>query len=148
MDNQEIVAINISVLKGTQKKPVPRVEIDMNGIVGDAHAGTDKRQISLLPIESIEAFSKRTKDGISHGDFAENLIVSGIDFKTIRPGDRFRINSVELEVTQIGKSCHGHGCRIYVEVGDCIMPKEGVFTVVRKSGEIKVGDSVQLIGSD
>ncbi len=145
MGKKKIIAINVSDEKGTLKKTVNVADIDMSGIVGDAHAGTKNRQISLLSHESIKNFTKRTKTGINNGDFAENIIIAGIDFKKISLGDLFRINSTELKVTQIGKECHGHGCRIYQEVGDCIMPKEGVFTVVINPGRIKVGDDFDYI---
>ena len=141
----KIIALNTSSEKGTLKKTVDNVNIDMNGIVGDAHAGTKNRQISLLSYESINNFTKRTKTGINNGDFAENIIVSGIDFSTISLGDIFKINRVELKVTQIGKECHGHECRIYQEVGDCIMPKEGLFTTVLNPGKIKVNDQVEYL---
>lgn len=141
----KIIALNTSSEKGTLKKTVDSVRIDMNGIVGDAHAGTKNRQISLLSYESITNFTKRTKTGINNGDFAENIIVSGFDFDKVSLGDIFKINTVELKVTQIGKECHGHKCRIYQEVGDCIMPKEGLFTIVLTSGEIKVNDKVEYL---
>jgi len=140
----KIMGLNISEKKGVMKHTVDKVSVDMRGIVGDAHAGTNKRQISLLSYESIQEFTKRTKTGIKNGDFAENIIVSGIDFKSVKLGDIFKINEVELEITQIGKKCH-HDCRIYQEVGDCIMPTEGLFTTVLKQGNISVGDSVSLI---
>jgi len=140
----KIMGLNISEQKGIMKHTVDSVKIDMLGIVGDAHAGTNKRQISLLSYESIQEFTKRTKTGIKNGDFAENIIVSEIDFKKVALGDIFKINDVKLEITQIGKKCH-HDCRIYQEVGDCIMPTEGLFTTVRSVGEIKINDTVEYI---
>jgi len=141
----KIGSINISEKKGTVKKPVTEVVIDEFGIQGDAHAGAWHRQISLLGRDSIHTFEEKAGRKIKSGEFAENIILEGIDLSAVSLLDRFRINEVLLEVTQIGKACHGDGCPIYIAVGDCVMPREGLFTRVLKSGSFKTGDPVTYI---
>lgn len=139
-----VMAVCTSPAKGTQKQDVGKaVFIEDFGIEGDAHAGKWHRQVSLLSYEKIEEFRRRGAE-VAFGAFGENLVVEGIDFKTLPIGTRFRCNEVELVLTQIGKQCH-HGCEIFQKMGDCIMPREGVFTKVEKGGEIKVGDMLEII---
>lgn len=138
----KVVSVNISVEKGTIKKPVEFIEISDKGIIGDAHAGNWNRQISLLGVESIEKFSKDSGMEFKPGEFAENITTEGFTLYDARPLDRFVIGEVEMEVTQIGKSCHGDGCAIYREVGKCVMPKEGIFCRTTKKGLIRPGDIV------
>jgi len=140
-----IKAISISSEKGVPKRNVPEAELQADfGIVGDAHAGSGPRQVSLLDIESMEELRRNGAD-ISPGDFAENLTVEGIDLSALRVGRRLRIGgTVELEVTQLGKRCHGR-CRIFEKLGDCIMPRQGVFARVVTGGRIRAGDAVELI---
>lgn len=139
-----VMAVCTSPAKGTQKQDVEQaVFIEDFGIEGDAHAGKWHRQVSLLSYEKIEEFRRRGAE-VAFGAFGENLVVEGIDFKTLPIGTRFRCNEVELVLTQIGKQCH-HGCEIFQKMGDCIMPREGVFTKVEKGGEIKVGDMLEII---
>lgn len=140
-----VVSVNISEEKGTVKVPVAEIVIDDKGIVGDAHAGSWHRQVSLLAAEDIEVFSKEADRKISPGEFAENITVSGIDLGRVAVLDRFIIGDVELEVTQIGKKCHGDGCAIFREIGQCVMPKRGLFCRVISGGTIKSGDRVEFI---
>lgn len=139
----KIVSVNISEKKGTIKKPVERVVLNEKGIVNDAHAGNWHRQITLLAKERIDEFSKEIGRKVQYGEFAENITTQGIDLTRITLLDRFKIGKVELEVTQIGKKCHGDGCAIYREIGKCVMPKEGIFCRVLKSGEILAGDVLE-----
>jgi len=137
-----IAAICISREKGTVKEPVPRAELRMDhGIVDDAHAGPWHRQVSLLPRESIERM-KEIIPTIVDGAFAENVVTDGIDLATLSIGDHLRLgDEVVLEVTQIGKECH-NACAIKVQVGDCIMPREGIFCRVLAGGTLTPGDAV------
>lgn len=131
----KILSINISTRKGEQKKPVDKVVIKENsGIEGDAHAGTWHRQISLLANEDIETMRKRGIE-LNYGDFAENITTEGVELSSLPIGTRLYLGSTIMEVTQIGKECH-HGCAIYQAVGDCVMPRKGIFTRVLKGGEI------------
>jgi molybdenum cofactor synthesis domain-containing protein len=136
----EVISVNVSDRKGTIKRPVERITIDVSGVVGDAHAGPWQRQVSLLSQESIERFSEKLGRKIMPGEFAENLTVAGLDFSAVAVLDRFRFGGVELEVTQIGKRCHGRGCAIFQEVGQCVMPAEGIFTRVVHGGELASSD--------
>ncbi|MGD9637554.1 MAG: molybdopterin-binding protein [Alphaproteobacteria bacterium] len=138
----KIISVNISEKKGIIKTPKASVTIDANGIVGDAHAGAWHRQISLLGLSSIEKFEAKAKREINAGEFAENFTVGGIDIMKTAVLDRFKIGEVELEVTQLGKKCHGDNCAIYREVGNCVMPKEGIFCRVIKGGIINAGDEI------
>ena len=140
----KVIAVCLSEHKGTQKKNVgSAVFVEDWGIENDAHAGKWHRQVSLLSHDKIEAFRARGAEVID-GAFGENLVVEGIDFRTLPIGTRFRCNEVELELTQIGKECH-HGCEIFKKMGDCIMPREGVFTRVLHGGTISVGDELTIV---
>lgn len=142
-----IRGICISERRGTRKMEVPEAKLKINwGIEGDAHGGNWHRQVSLLSLEKIEEFRKKGAD-VDFGAFGENLIVEGFDFSSLPVGSRFRIGDAELEMTQIGKECHSH-CAIYQTMGDCIMPREGVFAEVRKPGRIRVNDEVILLPED
>jgi molybdenum cofactor synthesis domain-containing protein len=137
-----LVAVNVAERKGTAKTPVARAFIDMNGVVGDAHAGPWHRQVSLLAEESIVGFGESAGRAFAPGEFAENLTTQGLDPGDVSLLDRFRIGTVELEVAQIGKHCHGDGCAIYQAVGRCLMPREGLFCRVLAGGEVAPGDRV------
>lgn len=140
----KVVGICISEKRGTPKIEVKEAEILKGwGIKGDAHGGNWHRQISLLSFEKIEDFRAKGAE-VQFGAFGENLIIEGFDLRKLPVGTRFRIGDVVLELTQIGKDCHSH-CEIYKRMGDCIMPREGVFTEVVTGGHIKVGDVVRLI---
>lgn len=140
----KVIAVCISEKKGTQKTEVPSINLVPEwGIEGDAHAGKWHRQVSLLALEKIEAFRERGAQ-VDFGAFGENIIVKGFDLRDLPVGTRFRIGSALLELTQIGKECHDH-CAIYHQVGDCIMPREGVFTIVLEGGTVKAGDDIELI---
>jgi len=141
----KIKAISISEKKGMRKKNVPEAQLKVeHGIVGDAHAGNWHRQISLLSFESI---SEVVAQGIivSPGDFAENITTEGIDLKEIKVCDKILLGeNTKIEITQIGKKCHSK-CEIFKQLGDCIMPRDGLFAKVIKSGSIKVGDKIEVI---
>ena len=139
-----VLAVCVSTEKGTQKQNVgTAVFVEDWGIEGDAHAGKWHRQVSLLSHEKIEAFRARGAQ-VEDGAFGENLVVSGIDFRSLPLGTKFQCNDVVLELTQIGKECH-NGCEIYKIMGDCIMPREGVFTRVLHGGTISVGDTLRIL---
>lgn len=140
----KVIAVCISEKKGTQKTNIHEaVVVEDFGIENDAHAGKWHRQVSLLSYEKIEAFKAKGAP-VEDGAFGENLIVSGIDFKSLPVGTRFRCNEVVLELTQIGKECH-NGCEIFKIMGDCIMPREGVFTRVLHGGIIREGDIMTVL---
>lgn len=134
-------AICISEEKGTQKHEIEVAVLQEDwGIERDAHAGKWHRQVSMLSYEKIEEFRAKGAE-VDFGAFGENLIVEGFDLRTIPVGTKFQIGDVLLELTQIGKECHSH-CEIYKIMGDCIMPREGVFTKVLRGGLIRPGDEV------
>ena len=139
----KVIAVCISKKKGTPKKNIEKAMlIKDHGLQNDAHAGPWHRQVSLLSYDKVEEFRK--KGGMVHnGAFGENILVEGIDFRALPVGTRLKCNDVILEITQIGKECHSH-CAIFHQVGDCIMPREGVFAKVIKSGMINVGDEMQF----
>ncbi|HLO90054.1 MAG TPA: molybdenum cofactor synthesis domain-containing protein [Lentimicrobium sp.] len=140
-----VVSVNVSEKKGTIKMPVPEIELTDIGVKGDAHSGKWHRQVSLLGTESFEKFEGQAGRKLAYGEFAENITTSGIILYQTKPLDKFIIGNTELEVTQIGKHCHGDGCAIYREVGNCVMPKEGIFCRVLRNGTIKAGDVVKYI---
>lgn len=138
----KVVAVNTSEKKGVVKKPRDEIKlVEDFGISGDAHAGKWHRQVSLLALESIEKMKKLGINDLSYGVFAENITTEGIELYTLPIGTTFIINDVVLELTQIGKECH-QGCEIRKLVGDCVMPREGIFTRVIKGGTIKPGDEI------
>lgn len=138
----KVESVNISDKKGVQKHPVDEIQcIDDFGIVNDAHAGSGHRQVSLLGVEAIDEMRKKAGDfKINYGDFAENIVTRGIDWASAVVGKTIVIDNVILEITQIGKECHS-GCVISQTVGECIMPKMGVFTRVIRGGKLHVGSS-------
>ncbi|MGN0349592.1 MAG: MOSC domain-containing protein [Roseburia sp.] len=139
-----VIAVCISEKKGTQKKNVGSVRLLENwGIEGDAHAGKWHRQVSLLSHDRVEEFRARGAV-VDDGAFGENLVVESLDFKSLPIGTKFQCNDVILELTQVGKECHSH-CEIYKVMGDCIMPREGVFARVLHGGEISVGDKMMIL---
>ncbi len=142
-----VLAVCISERKGTEKQNVGTARFLAGwGIENDSHAGRWHRQVSLLSHDQIEAF-RAGGAAIAAGAFGENLVVSGIDFRSLPIGTRLRCNDVVLELTQIGKECHS-GCAIYQRMGDCIMPREGVFTRVLHGGTISVGDTLTVQEGD
>jgi MOSC domain-containing protein YiiM len=132
-----VEAVCLSHKKGIVKKEMDNIVLIENwGIDGDAHAGDWHRQVSLLAGESIDTV-KETLPTLKNGAFAENIITRGIDLTTLKIGDRLQVgDTVILEITQIGKECHNSGCAIKKATGDCIMPREGIFSRVIQGGEI------------
>ncbi len=139
MQHIQINSVNISTNKGTIKKPVDQIELTHYGVSGDAHAGTWNRQVSLLGTESIVKFELGAGRKVAYGEFAENITTTGIELWLTHPLDRFTFGEIELEVTQIGKECHGASCAIFKEVGNCVMPKEGIFCRVVSPGTLSAG---------
>lgn len=140
----KIIAVCISEKKGTQKRNIQAAKLITDfGIENDAHAGKWHRQVSLLSFEKISDFKAKGAD-ITDGAFGENLIVEGFDLSKLPIGTRFKCNDVILELTQVGKECHSH-CQIYKIMGDCIMPREGVFTKVIRGGRISAGDTIDIL---
>lgn len=143
----QIKSVNISGKKGVEKHPVDEAVFMENfGIQGDAHGGDWHRQISFLAVEAVTRMQHQIDESnqklsLDPGIFAENILTEGIDWTKTRVGGRIFINnSVELEVTQIGKKCH-HGCAIFKLVGNCIMPTQGIFAKVIKGGKVHAEDS-------
>ena len=143
----QVKAISISKEKGIPKTNVPEADLQAGlGVIGDAHADGGHRQVSLLAAEQIDRMREKGAS-VSPGEFAENITTQGLDLRTLKVGSRLRVGAAEIIVTQFGKQCHGR-CAIYERVGDCIMPREGIFARVIASGRIKVGDTIELIMDD
>ncbi|MBI9075770.1 MAG: MOSC domain-containing protein [Desulfatibacillum sp.] len=142
----KIVSIALSRKKGTRKTCVEQAMlIKEHGLENDAHAGPWHRQVSFLSSEAIDWAKEKGLD-VNFGDFAENIATTGIDWKSMPVGSRFRLGAEALvEITQIGKECHKK-CAIYYQAGDCIMPREGVFARVLEGGTIVVGDGIEEAG--
>ena len=145
MSVKKVISVNRSQKKGTIKNPVEKIEIDSNGVIGDAHAGDWNRQISLLGEESIVKFAEQIGRKLNFGEFAENITTSGLKLFDMHPLDKLIIGDIELDVTQIGKKCHGTSCNIFKETGDCVMPTEGIFCRVIKGGIVKPEDRIQYL---
>jgi len=138
----KITHVNLSREKGTIKQPVNEVVVDGWGIQGDAHAGPWHRQVSLIDRDSLDRFYHKTGRKVQPGEFAENLTVEGMDPGHVKLLDRFAHKEMILEVTQIGKKCHGDDCAIFREVGKCAMPEEGIFTRVLRGGFVRPGEAL------
>ncbi|MHC4395117.1 MAG: MOSC domain-containing protein [Planctomycetota bacterium] len=141
----KIKAVSVSKERGTRKYNVPTVELKVDfGMTGDAHGGDWHRQISLLAVESIDKMTAKGAE-VTAGDFAENITTEGIDLQGLSVGSKLRLGSdAEIEVTQFGKKCH-QACEILKLTGDCIMPREGIFAKVTKPGQIKPGDTIEVL---
>ena len=138
-----VLAVCRSSVRGIQKTNEQSGWFETEwGIRGDAHAGRWHRQVSLLSADRIARFNEKGA-GVGPGDFGENLVVEGIDFSSLPVGTWLRCGDVLLEITQIGKECHSH-CAIYHKMGDCIMPREGVFARVLEAGQISIGDQMSV----
>ena len=148
MNKGKIIAVSISDKKGARKKNVNFAELKEDfGIIGDVHAGTQNRQVSLLAEESIDKMRNKGLT-LKSGDFAENITTSGIDLLSLNLGDKLNIGeNVVLEISQIGKECHTR-CAIYYKAGDCVMPTEGIFVKVIKGGIIKPNDNIEVIENE
>ena len=138
-----VKAVCISKERGTVKQNVKKAVLkEQYGLEGDAHAGKWHRQVSLLSQDKVEEFNQ--KGGMARpGDFGENILLEGIDLAALPVGTILECGTARLKITQIGKECHHH-CEIYQRVGDCIMPREGIFAEVLSGGEITVGDQIRV----
>lgn len=143
MEQIKILSVNISVKKGTIKVPVDKITLTNEGIKGDAHAGMWHRQISLLGKESLDKMEPTIGRELAYGEFAENITTEGFLLYQMKPFDRLVSGKILLEVTQIGKKCHGKNCAIFKETGDCVMPKEGIFCRVIRGGELRAGEILE-----
>jgi MOSC domain-containing protein YiiM len=141
----KILSVNISEKKGEKKGNIScALLIENLGLANDAHAEAGIRQVSLLARESIEKIKAKGLD-VQYGDFAENLTTEGINLPSLPVGARLKVGrSVLLEVTQIGKVCHDR-CNIFYTVGDCVMPREGIFAKVLVGGEVRPGDRIETV---
>lgn len=141
----KVLSINISKEKGVIKEAIEEGYFQKDhGLTGDAHAGKWHRQVSLLAQESINKMTQAGIEGLCSGKFAENITTEGIVLHELPVGTVLKIGETLHEVSQIGKECH-NGCAIKVQVGQCIMPKEGIFTKVLRSGIIKKGDTIEKV---
>jgi len=140
-----VVSVNLSERKTVRKTPGTSGTLVFDrGFEGDAHAGDWHRQVSLLAQESIDSMVEKGLD-VGAGDFAENITTSGIDLMVLPVGSVLRVGEqAVLEISQIGKVCHTK-CAIYYQAGDCVMPREGIFAVVRTPGDVNVGDRVEVV---
>lgn len=144
MSRLKIVSVNRSEAKGTIKLPVPSIELTMQGVAGDAHAGNWNRQVSLLATESIRDFESKLCRTIAPGEFAENISTEGFRLNALHPLDKLMAGNAILEISQIGKKCHGTNCDIFRQTGDCVMPREGVFARVVEPGRLSPGDTLEV----
>ena len=140
-----IQSLNKSKNKGEVKKPVSEILLNKDGIEGDAHAGPWHRQVSMLAAESIRKYESATGTRVPDGGFGENITTEGFSLHHAQPLDRFVSGELVLELTQVGKKCHGKTCAIYKESGECIMPDEGVFCRVLHGGKLKAGDQLKYV---
>ena len=143
MSAAKVLAVCVSERKGIMKQAVPEIQLRIgHGIVGDAHAGAWHRQVSLLGTESTQKL-KGVLPELPAGAFAENILTQGITLYELPVGTILNVGDVQLEVTQIGKECHA-SCAIRKLVGDCVMPREGIFARVIREGSVRAGDEITI----
>lgn len=141
----KVISVNISDKKGVIKTPISEgLFVEEFGLKDDAHGGNWHRQVSLLANESINKMISKGVEGLVPGKFAENITTEGIVLYELPVGTKLQIGDTIQEVTQIGKECH-HGCEIKRQVGQCVMPKEGIFTKILKGGVVKAGDEIKIL---
>ena len=141
----KVIEVNISERKGVVKHPIEKGYFKINhGLEGDAHAGEWHRQVSFLAQESIDKMTAKGAEGLTPGKFAENITTEGIVLFTLPIGTKLKVGEVLFEVTQIGKECH-QSCEIRKLVGDCVMPREGIFAIVLKEGWVNAGDNIEIM---
>ncbi len=141
----KVLSVCISDVRGVAKRPVDFLHlIPDHGIEGDAHAGNWHRQVSLLAQESVDTLQSKITFKLKPGDFAENVLTEGIELKSLPIGTRLKMGTALGEVTQIGKECH-NDCAIRRQVGDCVMPREGIFVRILEEGILKPGDTIDVI---
>jgi len=146
MATGQVLAVNVSEKRGEIKHNVNEAFIKENyGVETDAHGGDWHRQVSLLSLSSFNKMKDLGATGLEYGVFAENITVGGMDVATLPLQTQLKIGEAILEVTQIGKECHNQGCAIKKQVGTCVMPIEGIFAKVLQSGQVKVGDQVEIL---
>jgi MOSC domain-containing protein YiiM len=142
----KVIEVNISERKGVVKHPIEKGFFKINhGLEGDAHAGNWHRQVSFLGIESIDKMKVKGARGLTPGIFAENITTEGLVLYELPIGTKLKVGEVLFEVTQIGKECHS-SCEIRKLIGDCVMPREGIFAIVLTEGWIKAGDNIEILG--
>lgn len=141
----KVLAVCVSEQKGVQKHPVAQAELRANhGIVGDAHAGPWHRQVSLLGVDSVKKLQQKITFQLKAGDFAENILVEGMQVYSLPVGTKLRLGTALCRVTQIGKTCH-MDCAIRKAAGDCVMPREGIFVEVLEDGTVSPGDEIRVL---
>ena len=144
-NTSKVLAVCVSEKKGVVKHAVDCIEVNDKGIIGDAHSGDWHRQISLLSIDSVNKMQSKINFKLKSGAFAENILIdTGIVLYELKIGQKIKVGECILEVTQIGKECHA-SCEIRKITGDCVMPREGIFTKVINGGKIKAGDIVEIL---
>lgn len=150
MENKfSVFSLNISPEKGTEKTAVDSIEVTIDGFKNDAHSGNWHRQISLLDNESVQEFAELNNLQIKPGDFGENITIEGIDITILVPGVILQgTDGLKMEVTQVGKECHGDDCTIFQKVGKCVMPARGVFCRVLTPGHLHKGDILDVTKTD
>lgn len=142
----KVIAVNISETTGVPKQEIEKGYFEVeHGLVGDAHARNWHRQVSLLGSESVDKLKQKGLTDLDNGRFAENITTEGVILYELLVGTKLKIGETLMEVTQIGKVCHNDGCAIKKIAGDCVMPREGIFTIVLSPGWIKPGDSIEII---
>lgn len=140
----KVMAVCISEVRGIQKHPVKEAVLRVDhGIVGDAHAGSWHRQISILGIDSVNRLREKVSIDLKAGDFAENILADGLSVHELPVGTKLLLGTALVEVTQIGKECHAD-CAIRRQAGDCVMPREGIFAKVLKNGAVSPGDDISV----
>ncbi|MBP8718729.1 MAG: cyclic pyranopterin monophosphate synthase MoaC [Candidatus Atribacteria bacterium] len=141
-----VLAVCVGDSRQSPKKQVSKANLIADfGIEGDAHAGRDHKQVSLLSLASLE---KQRKEGyeLDYGDLFENIVFHGLeDLYHYSLGTKIRIGEeVILTITQIGKD-HDVDIVVRGQQIHSIMPKEGIFTRVIKGGIVQPGDVLEVM---
>jgi len=145
LSNGRLYSICISPERGQLKKEVKQANVIKDyGIENDGHAGPWGRQVTCLNFDSVLKANQNYGLNAGPGDFAENLLIEGINLTDIGIGRQLKIGSnAILEVSQIGKE--DHPSVVTRTFGISLLPSEGLFCRVIEGGLIQKGDPVQVI---
>jgi MOSC domain-containing protein YiiM len=141
-----VVAVCRGIEKGKRKEAILTGFFQKGvGLVGDAHAGTDK-EVSLLLKERVDELAGKTGFSFPAGAFAENLLLEGLKWDDCISGKCLKAGEATLQITQIGKDpAISHS---YNYCGFSLLPRFGIFARVIQSGAVTTGDEVEWFHPD
>jgi MOSC domain-containing protein YiiM len=155
-----VVQISVSP-GGVPKRAIPDGIVTPLGIAGDGHAhpeihGGPRKAVLIITSEGLDEL-KQQGFALYHGALGENLTTRGLDRRSVRIGQRYRIGEVVVEITKVRAPCEtlnaypGIQQAIYdqeVKAGNPGSPRwglSGFYASVQQAGTIHPGDPIQLV---